>query len=683
MRHQSELLLVIFLIQAPMLLLFFGWLSGPIAEFWLPVCILVSLLSGLGGFFYLHSQFVKPFRQLVDKLYGRECEPSFKSRHQDMEQIERAIRFYATHQNRHHAEEIQNLKDRLDEQRHLYNQEHDADEIVNIAARYEQQIDADEHRGAIRALTDRALRRFTTELNRFATKTSVPADLFEAANQLRFLQGKPTVGSRVGSFNLLDLIDQSLTTLAPLLRQSRCNINVRFNTGCTTMFDIDADRFKQTFFGLVLDHLKTNTAGSVSAIIDHQGDQLSISFSHPFAPRITMALDEILVLNQASWRAGTLIIPARPSNKLTPAADRGLTALLVTDNDSERMSLAQRLQLLGVSCTNDFKFEQLDLCLVADETSDEFLAIRPYLPHDAYVLLLNNTVHYRHPYWLQLDDPVSQNQLEKIIDEIENNKHKSSKMKVSKMKVLAVDDSEANLILLEMQLTELNLEVSLARSAAEALDLIAAQTFDLIFMDIQMPELDGVLATKKIRDLGHKIPIVGLTAHATREEQDIYYKAGMSEVLIKPVRINKLKSMIRQMGSGSAKPPIQAPAQQSIPLFDLELSLKNANQRPDLAAELMAVLISGLPDDLSAILKARENLDAQKRAVHKLHGAVRYCGVPRLGSAIEKLESAIKQGDEQQLPLLLNLLGGEITALIAWYSDNPDILTQGHQATNQ
>ena len=69
-----------------------------------------------------------------------------------------------------------------------------------------------------------------------------------------------------------------------------------------------------------------------------------------------MALDEILVLNQASWRAGTLIIPARPSNKLTPAADRGLTALLVTDNDSERMSLAQRLQLLGVSCTNDFKF---------------------------------------------------------------------------------------------------------------------------------------------------------------------------------------------------------------------------------------------------------------------------------------------------------------------------------------
>ena len=282
------------------------------------------------------------------------------------------------------------------------------------------------------------------------------------------------------------------------------------------MLDIDADRFKQTFFGLVLDHLKTNTAGSVSAIIDHQGDQLSISFSHPFAPRITMALDEILVLNQASWRAGTLIIPARPSNKLTPAADRGLTALLVTDNDSERMSLAQRLQLLGVSCTNDFKFEQLDLCLVADETSDEFLAIRPYLPHDAYVLLLNNTVHYRHPYWLQLDDPVSQNQLEKIIDEIENNKHKSSKMKVSKMKVskmkvLAVDDSEANLILLEMQLTELNLEVSLARSAAEALDLIAAQTFDLIFMDIQMPELDGVLATKKIRDLGHKIPTVSYT----------------------------------------------------------------------------------------------------------------------------------------------------------------------------
>lgn len=653
-----------------MLLLFIGWLSGPIAEIWLPVCILVSFLSGLGGFLYW---------QLVEKLYGREDKPS--PRHQDIEQIERGFR--VNHQNRYHAEEIQNLKDRLDEQRHLYNQEHAADEIANATARSEQQIDADEHRGAIRALTDRALRRFITELNRFATNTPVPADLIEAANQIKFLQGKLTLGSRVGSFNLLDLVDQSLTTLAPLLRQSRCNINVRFNVGCTTMFDLDADRFKQTFFGLVLDHLKTNTAGAVSAIIDHHGDQLSINFSHPFAPRITIALDEILVLNQASWRSGTLNFPASPSNNLAPPVDRGLTALLVTNNDSERMSLVQRLQLLGVSCTNDFKSEQLDLCLVADETSDEFLAIRPYLPDSTYVLLLNNTVHYPHPYWLQLDDPVSQNQLEKMIDGIEKSIAKASKMNVSNMKVLAVDDSEANLMLLEMQLTELEHDVSLAKSAAEALDLIATQTFDLIIMDIQMPELDGVLATQKIRDLGHKVPIVGLTAHATRQEQDIYYKAGMSEVLIKPVRMDKLKSMIRRMGSGPAKPPIQAPAQQSIPLFDLELSLMNANQRPDLAAELMAVLVSGLPDDLSTILKARENLDELKQAVHKLHGAVHYCGVPRLGRAIEKLESAIKHDDERQLPLLLNLLGGEITALIAWYRDNPDILTQGHQATNQ
>lgn len=651
MRHRSELLLAIFFIQAPMLLLFIGWLAGPIKEIWLPVCILVSLLSGLGGFFYL----------------------------------ERAVRFHVNHQHRHHAEEIQNLKDRLDEQRHLQSQENAMleNELAKVTARSEQQIDTEEHRGAIRTLTDHVLRRFITELNRFATKTSVPADLIEAASQIQFLQGKPTVGSRVGSFNLLDLVDQSLTTLAPLLRQSRCNINVRFKAGCTTMYDIDADRFKQTFFGLVLDHLKTNTAGTVSAIIDHHEDQLSISFSHPFAPRLTMALEKIFALNQASFRTGTLIFPAGPSNNLAPPADRGLTALLVTNNTSERLSLAQRLQFLGVSCTHDFKSEQLDLCLVADETSDEFLAIRPYLPDNTYVLLLNNTVHYPHPYWLQLDDPVSQIQLKKIIDGIENSIDKAGKTNVNKMKVLAVDDSEANLILLEMQLTELNHEVSLAKSAAEALDLIATQTFDLIIMDIQMPELDGVQATQKIRDLGHKVPIVGLTAHATRQEQDIYYKAGMSEVLIKPVRMDMLKSMIRRMGSGPAKPPIRAPAQQSIPLFDLELSLMNANQRPDLAAELMAVLISGLPDDLSTILKARENLDALKQAVHKLHGAVHYCGVPRLGRAIEKLESAIKHDDERQLPLLLNLLGGEVTALIAWYRDNPDILTRGHQATNQ
>jgi HPt (histidine-containing phosphotransfer) domain-containing protein len=62
-----------------------------------------------------------------------------------------------------------------------------------------------------------------------------------------------------------------------------------------------------------------------------------------------------------------------------------------------------------------------------------------------------------------------------------------------------------------------------------------------------------------------------------------------------------------------------------------------------------------------------------------LHGAVRYCGVPRLAKAIEKLELALKQGNELEIQPLLNLLNGEVTALNTWHHDNPDVLSSGDQ----
>ena len=63
--------------------------------------------------------------------------------------------------------------------------------------------------------------------------------------------------------------------------------------------------------------------------------------------------------------------------------------------------------------------------------------------------------------------------------------------------------------------------------------------------------------------------------------------------------------------------------------------------------------------------------------MHKLHGAVRYCGLPRLTAAVEKLEAAIKQDDEEGVRLCLNLLNGEISAIRAWYQTNPNPFADG------
>ncbi|MBT4161830.1 MAG: hypothetical protein HOE54_11030 [Gammaproteobacteria bacterium] len=168
----------------------------------------------------------------------------------------------------------------------------------------------------------------------------------------------------------------------------------------------------------------------------------------------------------------------------------------------------------------------------------------------------------------------------------------------------------------------------------------------------------------------------GLTAHATSQEKKAYRDTGMDDVLIKPVRMENLKSILRQLGRLGARAPMPVPASHSLELFDKELALRNANHRPELAAELMGILVTSLPEDQQSINDSTHDFSELKQAVHKLHGAVRYCGVPRLGRAIEKLESALKQADNDQIPLLLNLLNGEITALEAWYRDHPDPFSQ-------
>jgi two-component system sensor histidine kinase BarA len=288
--------------------------------------------------------------------------------------------------------------------------------------------------------------------------------------------------------------------------------------------------------------------------------------------------------------------------------------------------------------------------------------------------MLNNRQHYQHPRWITVNDPVTQTQLEKIVTSITSTKDISNQKNV-----LVVDDSEVNIQLLEMQLNELGHNVTIAGTGEVAVSLATRRRFEMIFMDIQMPGIDGLEATNRIRQHNRSVPIVGLTAHATTEEKKAYLEAGMNDVLIKPVRMESLRVMTQRLGQPNAFPPLAASGTPALPVFDLDLALANAGDRRDLATELFDLLLVSLPRDLDAINAASGNIDELKRAVHKLHGAIRYCGVPRLAKAIEKLELALKHGKDSEIQPLLNLLNGEVTALNNWHQDNSDVLSSGDQ----
>jgi signal transduction histidine kinase len=115
-----------------------------------------------------------------------------------------------------------------------------------------------------------------------------------------------------------------------------------------------------------------------------------------------------------------------------------------------------------------------------------------------------------------------------------------------KNKVLLVDDNEENLLLVQILLQEFGLKPILARNGLEAIEKVKEFSPDLILMDIQMPEMDGLQATKQLRksdDFKNK-PIVGLSAHALKEHEEEAFKVGMNDYLTKPLDSRKLEEIL-------------------------------------------------------------------------------------------------------------------------------------------
>ncbi len=147
-------------------------------------------------------------------------------------------------------------------------------------------------------------------------------------------------------------------------------------------------------------------------------------------------------------------------------------------------------------------------------------------------------------------------------------------------------------------------------------------------MDIQIPELDGVEATRSIRLLGNTQPkIIGLTAHISPDEQKRCIEAGMDEVIIKPMRIATIRAVTKSQHD-SAKPPVPANRRFEENLFDLELSLSAANNRPELADELFTLLVTSLPLDQQSINEAfnTSGPDDFRAAVRR--GTLLWCSSP-------------------------------------------------------
>ncbi|WP_020406163.1 response regulator [Hahella ganghwensis] len=255
-------------------------------------------------------------------------------------------------------------------------------------------------------------------------------------------------------------------------------------------------------------------------------------------------------------------------------------------------------------------------------------------------------------------------------------------------KVLAVDDNSANLKLVEAFLHELGTDTDTANSGYEALTKAKLKKYDIIFMDVQMPGMDGIETTQRIRqfEAGKRhTPIIALTAHALTDERQHLLKSGFDDYLTKPTNEEELQGIIARRAGihltlqsqgaskvpqgdvGKIKPSVKFATEPSV---DLQNSIILAGNKPDLAEELFSMLLESLPEDKASIQKAYELQEEDKllERVHRLHGASRYCGVPALRRKAGELETLIKK--EQPHKSELYALIDEIDRVQYWAERN-------------
>ncbi|WP_323595745.1 response regulator [Aliarcobacter butzleri] len=131
--------------------------------------------------------------------------------------------------------------------------------------------------------------------------------------------------------------------------------------------------------------------------------------------------------------------------------------------------------------------------------------------------------------------------------EIESKRVESKKMKlISSKKALIVEDNEINQLVTSQMLESIGFDIDIANDGLEAVNMANKSNYDIVFMDLQMPNMDGFEATKKIREFNKNTPIVALSAAVMDEDKELTSLAGMNNHLAKPLIRSELESILKQ-----------------------------------------------------------------------------------------------------------------------------------------
>jgi CheY-like chemotaxis protein len=223
------------------------------------------------------------------------------------------------------------------------------------------------------------------------------------------------------------------------------------------------------------------------------------------------------------------------------------------------------------------------------------------------------------------------------------------------LKILVVDDDEMNRRMMRLILTREDHQIELASDGYEACDLAASQRFDIILMDLQMPEMGGVETSRRIRALekGSKDSyIVALTASYLPEKGSELFEAGIDNYIAKPFDVEHLRQILsygldhRATISDKDVLSVEEYEIANIQSFNPAIGIKQVGGDSDTFRELLSDFIVGLPQKINILEKrlVEKDMEGLSRDAHNLKGVLANLGLLQLSQYAGRLENSASGG---------------------------------------
>jgi PAS domain S-box-containing protein len=213
------------------------------------------------------------------------------------------------------------------------------------------------------------------------------------------------------------------------------------------------------------------------------------------------------------------------------------------------------------------------------------------------------------------------------------------------LRILAVEDNELNRMVLQVILKKCEVIVTIAHNGQEAINLIQEQEFDLVLMDVQMPIVDGLEATKYIRDeLKLTTPIIGLSANAMREEVEICKQAGMNDYLVKPYSERALVEVMKKWGTEVNAPEVVIDWNENTDELDLSVLKQYVGNDIGALRDVVRGYLTHLPPQLDRLELALVGADilALRHELHQLKASMEIIGVRPDGLSFAGISNELK-----------------------------------------